>query len=119
MLVAVNDHNPDRVQSLARGDWPSPLIVLTAGDPEFTKDNVDIDEILACWERTVRTALDDHGAPFVRLSAEATWWLTQLPSIADLLGSCDSRACSSPSAPTAPGAGPGARSRTARCRTRG
>ncbi len=84
MLVAVNDHNPDRVQSLARGDWPSQLIVLTAGDQEFTKDNVDIDEILACWETTVRTALDDHGAPFVRLSAEATWRLTQLPSIADL-----------------------------------
>ena len=84
-FVAVSDQDADRIQAFGKVDWPGDLIVRTAEDQVFTQDTFDIDEILAFWDRTVRTALDDDGAPFVRLSAEATWWLTQLPSVADLL----------------------------------
>jgi hypothetical protein len=84
-FVAVNDEDPDRVQALVSADGPGELIVRTAADRVFAKDDFDIDEILAFWEKTVCTALDDKGAPFVRLGAEATWWLTQLPSVADLM----------------------------------
>jgi hypothetical protein len=84
-FVAVSDQDPDRVHASGSADGPGELIVRTAADQAFSQDNFDIDEILAFWETTVRTALDHDGAPFVRLSAEATWWLTQLPSIAALM----------------------------------
>jgi hypothetical protein len=84
-FVAVSDQAPDRIQALVSADWPGKLIVRTATDQAFSTDNFDIDEILAFWDMTVTTALEDDGAPFVRLSAEATWWLTQLPSVADLM----------------------------------
>jgi hypothetical protein len=84
-FVAVSDQQPGRVQAFGSADGPGELIVRTAEDRAFSKDNFDIDEILAFWEATVSKALGDDGAPFVRLSAEATWWLTQLPSVADLL----------------------------------
>lgn len=84
-FVAVSERDPDRILAFGSADWPGELIVRTAADQAFSQDNFDIDEILAFWETTVRAALDDDGAPFVRLSAEATWWLTQLPSLADLM----------------------------------
>ncbi|MET1004452.1 MAG: MEDS domain-containing protein [Propionibacteriaceae bacterium] len=84
-FVAVSDGAPDRIQAFGSVNEPGELIVRTAADQIFSQDDFDIDKILAFWETTVSTALNDDGAPFVRLSAEATWWLTQLPSVAVLM----------------------------------
>jgi hypothetical protein len=84
-FVAVSDEDPDLMEALGSADGPGDLIVRTVADPVFSQDTFDIDEILAFWETTVSKALVDDGAPFVRLSAEATWWLTQLPSVAELM----------------------------------
>lgn len=84
-FVAVSDRDPDRVLAYENADGPGELIVRTVTDRAFSKDHFDIDEILSFWESTVSAALDQDGAPFVRLSAEATWWLTQIPSVADLM----------------------------------
>jgi hypothetical protein len=84
-FVAVCDPSPDRIRSFAGPDSSGELIVRTRGEPVFAQDDFDIDEILAFWETTVSAAIVDDGAPFVRLSAEATWWLTQLPAVEDLL----------------------------------
>ena len=51
----------------------------------FDKDFFDIDRIIAFWEKTITDALGVAGVAFVRLSAEATWWLTQIPGQEDLL----------------------------------
>ncbi len=84
-FVAVSDGDPGRVRAFRSADAPGDLVVRTAVDKVFSQDTFDIEEILAFWDMTVSTALDEGGAAFVRLSAEATWWLTQLPSVADLM----------------------------------
>lgn len=84
-FVAVSDQDPDRVQAFESAAGPGELIVRTAADPVFSQDDFDIDEILAFWESTVSTALATTAPRSSASAREATWWLTQLPSVADLM----------------------------------
>jgi hypothetical protein len=61
------------------------LILLTGSEPVFNTDSLDIEEIIGFWDETVSAALADDDVTFVRLSAEATWWMTQLPTLDDIM----------------------------------
>ena len=84
-FVAVGDEDPRRLRRLQATGGPGRLIIRTAAEPVFDKDFFDIDRIIAFWEKTITDALGVEGVAFVRLSAEATWWLTQIPGQEDLL----------------------------------
>jgi hypothetical protein len=56
------------------------LEVRTAKDPLLTADTFSTEGAIAFWDSTVRGALD-AGFPFVRLGAEASWWMPQLPGL--------------------------------------
>jgi hypothetical protein len=53
--------------------------VRTADEHVFEPDSFDIDTIIQMWDGIVGAALEEGRYDFVRLSAEATWWLTQMP----------------------------------------
>ena len=78
-FVAVSDEDPQRLRRLQATGGPGHLIIRTATEPVFDKDVFDIDRIIAFWEKIITDALGVEGIAFVRLSAEATWWLTQIP----------------------------------------
>jgi hypothetical protein len=46
----------------------------------LTPEGFSIDEIVAFWDSNVKAALD-AGFPFVRLGAEAGWWMPQMPGL--------------------------------------
>ena len=56
------------------------LEVRTSTDPVLTPEGYSIDEIVAFWDSNVKAALD-AGFPFVRLGAEAGWWMPQMPGL--------------------------------------
>jgi hypothetical protein len=84
-FVAVAEDDPVQLRALGHVDLPGELIVRTTDEAVFGKDSFDIEEIIGFWDATVTAALEPEGVSFVRLSAEATWWLTQVPSLDDLL----------------------------------
>jgi hypothetical protein len=63
----------------------NPLFDLPEARSIFDPDSFNIEWIIAFWEQTVTAELAEEGVDFVRLSAEATWWLTQIPAIDDLM----------------------------------
>ncbi|HKC27032.1 MAG TPA: MEDS domain-containing protein [Jatrophihabitans sp.] len=60
------------------------LEIHTAREPVIDPQEFGTTEVIAFWESHVVNALD-AGFPFVRLSAEARWWMPQLPEIDDLV----------------------------------
>jgi hypothetical protein len=59
--------------------------VRTANEHVFEPDSFNIETIIQMWDGIVGTALREDGFNFVRLSAEATWWLTQIPGAESLI----------------------------------
>jgi hypothetical protein len=84
-FAAVNDPDPVHLREYAERDTPGKLILRTSDEPIFDPDSFDVEGIIAFWEETVTAELAEDGVDFVRLSAEATWWLTQVPAIDDLM----------------------------------
>jgi len=84
-FAAVNDPDPARLRGYAENDVPGKLIVRTSDEPIFDPDTFNVERIIAFWEQTVTDELAQDGVDFVRLSAEATWWLTQVPALDDLM----------------------------------
>ena len=84
-FAAVNDPDPARLRGYAEEEVPGKLILRTSDEPIFDPDSFNVESIIAFWEKTVTNELAEDGVDFVRLSAEATWWLTQVPVIDDLM----------------------------------
>ena len=84
-FAAVNDPDPIRLRGYVEDDVPGKLILRTSDQPIFDPDSFDVESIIAFWEKTVTAELAEDGVDFVRLSAEATWWLTQVPALDDLM----------------------------------
>jgi hypothetical protein len=84
-FAAVNDPDPIRLRGYDEEDLPGKLILRTSDEPIFDPDSFNVESIIAFWEKTVTDELAEDGVDFVRLSAEATWWLTQVPAIDDLM----------------------------------
>ena len=84
-FAAVNDPDPTRLRGYDDEAVRGKLILRTSDEPIFDSDSFDVEEIVAFWEETVTDELAEDGVDFVRLSAEATWWLTQVPAIDDLM----------------------------------
>jgi hypothetical protein len=57
------------------------LILRTGSEPIFDTDSIDIEEVIRFWDDTVSAALAAGNVTFVRLSAEATWWMTQFRTL--------------------------------------
>ncbi|MHA6792522.1 MEDS domain-containing protein [Pseudonocardia bannensis] len=60
------------------------LAVLGANDPQFSPDDFSIPTMLAFWDHAVTNANTD-GYTAAHLSAEAAWWIPQLPGIQALI----------------------------------
>ena len=58
------------------------LEIKTSTEHILSHDEFDPQEIIEFWDDRVSTALT-NGYPFVRLTAEANWWMPQLPGIDD------------------------------------
>lgn len=58
--------------------------IRTEAEPVLTKEKFDPSVIVDFWDSNVSAAID-RGFDFVRLTAEARWWMPQLPSIEDLI----------------------------------
>ncbi|MET1007554.1 MAG: MEDS domain-containing protein [Propionibacteriaceae bacterium] len=84
-FAALNDIDPSRLRRYGDEGLPGKLILRTSDEPIFDPDTFNIESIIAFWEKTVTDELAEEGVDFVRLSAEATWWLTQVPAIDDLM----------------------------------
>jgi hypothetical protein len=83
LISKLRDHTErghvDLLESLAREQ----LEVKTSSEQLLSQDVFDPMEILEFWDNTVNSALDS-GFDFVRLSAEAAWWMPQMPGMDDL-----------------------------------
>ena len=84
-FAAVNEPDPIRLRGYVEDDSPGKLILRTSDQPVFDPDSFNVESIIAFWEKTVTAELAEDGVDFVRLSAEATWWLTQVPTLDDLM----------------------------------
>jgi hypothetical protein len=73
-LAATVGSDADVPKSVAREQ----LEVKTSDDHILSPDLFDPDEIVGFWDTTVSAALTG-GFDFVRLTAEASWWMAQLP----------------------------------------
>jgi hypothetical protein len=78
-FAAVNEADPIRLRAYADEEVLGKLILRTADEPIFDPHSFEVERIIAFWEETVTAELAEDGVDFVRLSAEATWWLTQVP----------------------------------------
>jgi len=84
-FAAVNEPDPASLRRYSEEDVPGKLILRTSDEPIFDPDSFHVERIVAFWEKTVTAELAEEGVDFVRLSAEATWWLTQVPALDDLM----------------------------------
>ena len=78
-LAAVVGADVDLPESIARDQ----LEIKNSTDQILSPDQFDPSEIIEFWDNRVSTALT-NGYPFVRLTAEASWWLPQLPGMDEL-----------------------------------
>lgn len=60
------------------------LVVRTSQDPLLAAKDFSIQRLIEFWDGTVLSALQD-GYPFVRLGAEAAWWMPQVPGMPEFI----------------------------------
>ena len=60
------------------------LVVRTSQDPLLAVEDFSIERLIEFWDATVLSALQD-GYPFVRLGAEAAWWMPQVPGMPEFI----------------------------------
>jgi hypothetical protein len=60
------------------------LVVRTSQDPLLPVEDFSIERLIEFWDGTVQSALQD-GYPFVRLGAEAAWWMPQVPGMPEFI----------------------------------
>jgi hypothetical protein len=90
-LVAVHDNDSATLLDSIRESVDVPgslaskqLEIRTGTDPLLDNEEFSIDEVIAFWDDNVRTALE-AGYPYIRLGAEASWWMPQLPGTEELV----------------------------------
>jgi hypothetical protein len=87
-LFAVHENSPQRILDNIGIDVSAlvetrQLEVRTSADPLLTPDDFSGDAIIEFWDSTARAALD-AGFPFVRLGAEMSWWMPQMPGLVEM-----------------------------------
>lgn len=61
------------------------LEIRTSSEQVLSPDHFDPSAVIEFWDTSVTSALT-NGFGFVRLTAEASWWMPQLPRLEDLIG---------------------------------
>jgi hypothetical protein len=88
---AISEDHSDGLEAALQGGLDTAALldsgqleIHTSNEPVIDPAQFSSAEVMAFWESQVLVALDE-GFPFVRLSAEARWWMPQLPEVDDLV----------------------------------